>query len=594
MANSRPFSYSTVPLGDGRNRNIRIVEILPDSSPRSLVQCRLRTVSLQDNPSYEAISYFWGPRYFACSIVCNGANLNVTYSLHGALQRLRDAAHSRWVWADAICIDQSPEAIQERIAQVGMMRDIYESARQVLIWLGDAENNSHQALYIIRQLARHRQTIEALGRPSFWSSEQLDSLGLNLSRGAIQAEWTTLQPFFDRPWFKRIWTVQEVAVARHAVVLCGADEIPWAELVSGLEIGISSRILISKRALNPDTLDFFDPAHAAYLSHQKVLQQSPKYSGYNLDSLLSYLLWFRQREATNPLDKVFALLGLINNHDTIAAAIVPDYNATTEALYTALARQLLQGTHSLDILSTPRSPSPQSSINLPSWVPDWSDSSVRTISLIGQSRFQYSATGSSRSSIQLSPDDDRVLLLKGHIVDTVSTLAPVLEKSDAFYTSPLTSWRDATRQFSTTLDKLSQNQQVLLEWQSLAGAGSGAPAAEVVLETTLRGGLPQDFNMKASYEDWRTKTGGIIHSRGTCPKPLTRPAIRGFSRARCFCRPFRMRGVIGGKGSKNTRPWRMDDGWGRRQRLDFSRFYRGMLGWVILLFCVRAGRRLWF
>ena len=111
-------------------------------------------------------------------------------------------------------------------------------------------------------------------------------------------------------------------------------------MVSGLEIGVSSRLLNSKRALNPDTLDFFDPAHAAQLNHMQVLQQSTKYAGYNFDSLLSYLLWFRGRQATNPLDKVFGLLGLIKKDDRIAATIVPNYAMSVESLYTTLTTQL--------------------------------------------------------------------------------------------------------------------------------------------------------------------------------------------------------------------------------------------------------------
>ncbi|KAM7184773.1 Heterokaryon incompatibility protein (HET) domain containing protein [Naviculisporaceae sp. PSN 640] len=514
----KPFCYSTVPLDDrSKRRSIRVLELLPDPNPTSVIQCNLHAVSLDERPCYEAISYFWGPRYFECSITCNGANLNITRSLHRALQRVRHPTQSRWVWADAICINQSDDAIAERISQVSMMRDIYENAKQVLIWLGAAENNSHQAIYIIRQLAKYRSEIEAIGRPSCWASDQLEAFGLNLHKGTTQKEWTTLQLFFDRPWFKRVWTVQEVAVARKAVLFCGDEEIPWDEMVSGLEIGISSRLLTSKRALNPDSLDFFDPAHAAQLRHTQVLQDSPKYSGYNLDSLLSYLLWFRPREATNPLDKVFALLGLIDKHDIIAASIVPDYKLTAESLYTSVTIKLLQGTRTLDVLSAPRGS--QSSLSLPSWVPNWSDSSISTMSLTGQSRFNYSATGTSQASVQISPDN-RTLYLKGHIIDSIVSLAPILQKSSAFYDTPMTSWRDSMQKFSTVLDKLSDNQKVLMEWEVLATSFniSQYPTGESLTEvfhSTIRAGLPQEYNMKSYYEDWR---GNVLP--GNLPKAV--------------------------------------------------------------------------
>lgn len=43
-----------------------------------------------------------------------------------------------WIWADAICIDQSKLA--ERSQQVQLMRQIYQSASVVLVWLGPREN----------------------------------------------------------------------------------------------------------------------------------------------------------------------------------------------------------------------------------------------------------------------------------------------------------------------------------------------------------------------------------------------------------------------------------------------------------------------
>ena len=503
---NEPFSYSTVPLEDGRKRTIRVIELFPGQHPQHQIKCQLHTVSLDDSPYYEAISYCWGPPNFDCPIICNGRTLNITSTLHGALQRLRHPTQSRWLWADAICINQNPNALDERIAQVGIMRDIYENAQQVNIWLGDAENNSHQAIYIVRQLARHRSALEAMGRPSLWPAEKLEPFGLRFGKGidSMERAWAAVQPFFDRPWFKRMWTVQEVAVTRHAVVFCGAEEIPWPEMVSGLEVGVSSGILNEKRALNPDTLDFFDPAHAAQLDHMQILQRSSKYSGYNLDSILSYLLWFRARQATNPLDKVFALLGLVKNRDKIAATIVPNYGMSVESLYVMLTRKLLEGTVCLDVLSSPRGPT--SDLRLPSWVVDWSNSSISTMSLVGQSHFKYAATGASRSSVRFS-QDSRVLELKGHVVDTISAVASVLHKSHAF-SQAFTSWSKAIHDFSTTLDNASHNQQVLLEWEALAlnnnttAYHTGEPTADV-FHKTLRAGLPREHNMKASYHDWR-------------------------------------------------------------------------------------------
>jgi hypothetical protein len=503
--NNRAFSYSTVPLTDPFGRTIRIIELLPKLDHQ--IHCNLRTISLDDNPYYEALSYCWGNPTFNYSIICNGSNLKITTSLHGALQRLRHPTLSRWLWVDAICINQSSQALDERTAQVGIMRDIYENAQQVNIWLGEAENHSYHAMYIIKQLARHSATLEEWNPQDCWSDEKLQQVGLYFGNyaGHMDKEWTAVQPLFDRPWFRRIWTVQEVAVARYTMVMCGPEEMPWTEMIRGLEVGVSSRLLYSKRALNPDTLDFFDPAHAAQLSHWEKLQQSSKYSGYNLDSLLDYLLWFRAREATNPLDKVYALLGLVKN-DTLAKAIVPHYASAVEGVYNTVTRKFLEAAGKLDILSTPRGKSKSQSL-LPSWVVDWSDSSISTMSLIGQYRFNYSATRLSRATVKFT-HDNRILHLKGQVVDTVSCVASVLQKSHAFYAPPAESWSRTIRQFSSTLENLSHNQKVLIEWETLAldtdskSYHTGESMADVFHET-LYAGLPPKYNMKAACEDWR-------------------------------------------------------------------------------------------
>jgi len=44
---------------------------------------------------------------------------------------------------------------------------------------------------------------------------------------------SVLQDVFSRSWFSRLWTIQEVALSRNAVMLCGATEIPFFTFVQG-------------------------------------------------------------------------------------------------------------------------------------------------------------------------------------------------------------------------------------------------------------------------------------------------------------------------------------------------------------------------
>jgi hypothetical protein len=504
-AYNRAFTYATVPLTDPSGRTIRIIELLPSSDYQ--ITCKLHRISLDDNPYYEALSYCWGNPELSHSIICNGAELKITASLHGALQRLRQTFTSRWLWVDAICINQSPQALEERAAQVSMMRDIYKNAQQVNVWLGEAENQSHHAVYIVKQLAHHSEILKGWGHLDYIPADKLQQVGLDFSShaGPTEKEWATVQPLFDRPWFRRIWTVQEVAMARYTTVFCGREEISWSDMIRGLEAGTSSRLLYYKRALNPDTLDFFHPAHAAQLHQLHKIPTSSRYIRYNLGSLLSYLLWFRQREATDPRDKVFALLGLVQNYDFVHT-IIPDYTLTMEDLYHSVTKQLLEGTRTLDVLSTPRG-KPKISQHMPSWVVDWSDSATSTMSLVAQSHFRYEATGTSRACCRFSADN-RVLYLHGQVVDTVSRVASILDKSDAFYTKPDNSWSDTFLNFPIVLERLSQNQKVLLEWEAIALERDTklyhtGEAMDNVFLQTIYAGIPDNYNMKSDCEDWR-------------------------------------------------------------------------------------------
>lgn len=85
-------------------------------------------------------------------ILCDEQELQVTTNLAGALKHLRLADESRWMWFDAICIDQTN--ILERSQQVSMMRETYARANQVLIWIGDELAYSKEAFETIVKLAK--------------------------------------------------------------------------------------------------------------------------------------------------------------------------------------------------------------------------------------------------------------------------------------------------------------------------------------------------------------------------------------------------------------------------------------------------------
>lgn len=99
-----PRSKIYVPLDTDR-REIRLASIVPGRWSED-VCCNLKVVSLIDTPTYEALSYAWGDPFDKTPIFLNGLTFLITKNLHWALRRLRHSDETRYIWVDALCINQ--------------------------------------------------------------------------------------------------------------------------------------------------------------------------------------------------------------------------------------------------------------------------------------------------------------------------------------------------------------------------------------------------------------------------------------------------------------------------------------------------------
>jgi len=143
IKDSTPEVHNYDPFEESRPDEIRVLRVHPSASIDDPVICDLRIVSLGDNPEYAALSYTWGPPLFDHQITCDGRNFMITGSLHWALRRFR-ATGWQILWADQICIDQSN--LEERSRQVLLMKDIYEKALKVFVYLGEGSSDSQEGV----------------------------------------------------------------------------------------------------------------------------------------------------------------------------------------------------------------------------------------------------------------------------------------------------------------------------------------------------------------------------------------------------------------------------------------------------------------
>jgi Heterokaryon incompatibility protein (HET) len=120
---------------DPDTNQIRVLELLP-SRWSEKISCKIRTISLDDKPVFEALSYVWGNPEDTDPINVDDAEFQATKNLIKALKRLRSSNGSRTIWVDAVCINQKD--FDERAQQVGIMHLIYEKASSVQVFLGES------------------------------------------------------------------------------------------------------------------------------------------------------------------------------------------------------------------------------------------------------------------------------------------------------------------------------------------------------------------------------------------------------------------------------------------------------------------------
>lgn len=141
--------YETVKIKEGQIRLLQIVSTVPH------IVCNLRAADLDNGITFDALSYVWGDPDVTTDIFVNGARVSVTKNLSTALEyaskHLQPGNQDLWVWADAVCINQTD--IPEKNQQVPLMRNIYAQAGTVFCWLGPPQKDIFDAMDWIETVA---------------------------------------------------------------------------------------------------------------------------------------------------------------------------------------------------------------------------------------------------------------------------------------------------------------------------------------------------------------------------------------------------------------------------------------------------------
>ncbi|KAI0188522.1 heterokaryon incompatibility protein-domain-containing protein, partial [Xylaria flabelliformis] len=216
-------------------------------------------------------------------------------------------------WIDAVCIDQSN--VHERNHQVGLMKQIYAGAAEVYAWLGQKAENSDVAMHFIATHASKPLRRRGPGYGPIWSRQQ----------------GSALHALCERPYWRRMWIIQELLHAKDITVWCGSLRFSWGDLET-----------LYLKLKTVEESNWF--AHHKY--HMMIMQSSAavmvwqrahwRHPDTPIPRLQTLIEIFRDWQCTDLRDKVFALSGMATRESTV----VPDYALTTREVYFAVLQNV--------------------------------------------------------------------------------------------------------------------------------------------------------------------------------------------------------------------------------------------------------------
>ena len=263
-----------------------------------------------------------------------------------------------------------------------MMGDVYDQASRVLVWLGEAsEEDARKAFNLIQRINDYfeariveREVVvnPATAVRNVRRLEDWQRLFQNNSQSLA------LRNLFRRPWFSRLWVLQEVSLATSAWLFYGAVSINFSEVVQSAFI-LSLLPDLQGKYPTGMLLDAFQAIFSTYakenawIQEKHVLRHSQNYLQEAFKTGLSeILLAGRGFQASNPLDHIYAFLG----HPTAkvelgsSSILEADYTITIEEATHRLVERLYERDHRLDFLYHVLHSS-LSGEHFPSWLPDF-------------------------------------------------------------------------------------------------------------------------------------------------------------------------------------------------------------------------------
>lgn len=339
------------------SREIRLIRLTHNEAD-DVLSAVIENVSIDTNPDFVALSYVWGPQEPSTPILFGKSELRIGLNLDRVLRLLVRQGWSDKLYVDRLSIDQ--DSLDERAQQVLLMGEIFGKAKMVLVWLGDATSNTKLAFETISSLAKDLLQRQ---KESGNSAERPHDIQYPVFENPAAA---AIRQILNMPWFTRVWTFQEIVLARSAVLKCGDYHMPWSHLETLL---VGMELYRPGQEVGRSFLRGSEDA-AFEMTKNRVYRRDPDLydlaTGPANVSLIALLHELRKRQATDPRDKVYALLNVAI--DVFSNDLRPDYHLSHLEVYAMTCKWLLARYRNLAFLSLVEK---KDKPDLVSWVPDF-------------------------------------------------------------------------------------------------------------------------------------------------------------------------------------------------------------------------------
>lgn len=307
--------------------SIRCVRLLPTSETGEL-NLTIQEHSLEAAAGqYEAISYTWGTDEPSHPIRLNGKLMILRRNIWNFLkhyQTIGTSSPTLGLWIDSICINQ--DNVEEKNVQVKQMRQTFQQARRVLVWLGNASADN-----ILMQHYQNHGQLNGECRLS-WHDFLAAKVPVDLSDSSPHVLRDSFHRVLHNDYWRRLWIVQEIALARSAIIILGTSTIDIDDLADMA----FHRLQQIFHGADEEDMFVFRPEHSDIMVIEGLVEL---HRSKDTQSLSHLTLKFHEHLCRDPRDKIYGLLGLMKEEHMFEV----DYDSANEVVFAQAARCLAAG-----------------------------------------------------------------------------------------------------------------------------------------------------------------------------------------------------------------------------------------------------------